>query len=133
MKFLTRDEILSASDIRIEVVETPEWGEGTGVYVRGLTGYERDRFEQEGFELVDGEMRARDGSNAYARFAARVVCDASGKRLFSDDDIPMLGARSAAPLMRIWRVGQKLSGLTREERETLGKNSKQASGDSGLS
>ena len=41
--FLNREAILAAEDLPRELVEVPEWG--GAVYVRALTGAERDQFE----------------------------------------------------------------------------------------
>ena len=43
MPVLSRDEILAADDIQIELLEVPEWG--GSIFVKGMTGAERDRFE----------------------------------------------------------------------------------------
>lgn len=122
MRVLTRDEILTVSDLAIEAVETPEWGEDAGVYVRGMTGAERDAFESEGIEADDsGKISPRSQTNAYARFAALVCCNESGARIFAEGDTAALGKRSSAPLARIWRVGQRLSGLGPEAEKKLKK------------
>ena len=42
-KFLTRNEILAVDDLQTQKVDVPEWG--GSVYVRGLTGSERDALE----------------------------------------------------------------------------------------
>ena len=50
MVALTADQILGADDLEMEFVPTPEWANGTpdaGVFVRGLTGFERDAFEDD--------------------------------------------------------------------------------------
>ena len=43
MTILTRDQILQANDLVTETVEVPEWG--GSVFVKSLTGVERDQFE----------------------------------------------------------------------------------------
>ena len=49
MKLLSRDEILAASDLTKELVEVPEWG--GSVYVRAMTGTERDSYEESVLEI----------------------------------------------------------------------------------
>ena len=45
MKLLTKDQILGADDCETVEVETPEWGAGSGVLIKAMTGCERDSFE----------------------------------------------------------------------------------------
>lgn len=120
MTYLSRDEILGASDIAVEPVEVPEWG-GT-VRVRGLTGAERDELEAEIVRANrDGSTRV-DTRNLRARLVALSVVDEAGERLFTCEDIEALGQKSAAALDRVFSVAQRLSGLGDEDVEALAKN-----------
>lgn len=123
-KVLSRDAILGASDIVTEVVEVPEWG-GI-VYVRSMTGRERDEFEES--ILVDKREKTRTGTrltrqaslqNFRAKLAARVTYDADGQRLFSDADASLLGAKNSGALQRIVKKAQELSGMTDEDVEDM--------------
>lgn len=127
---LTREAILNAADLVTEDVEVPEWG-GT-VRVRGLTGSERDAFEQSIME-----QRGRDVAlnlrNIRAKLVALSVVDEQGKRVFSDDDVKALGQKSAVALQRVFEVAQRLSGLRSEDVEELAKNSESAPSDGSIS
>lgn len=115
---LSRDAILQATDYKLERVECPEWG--GHVFVRSISGFERDLFEQ---SFVDSKGKRKEVvENIRAGLAARTVCDAEGKRLFSDKDIAALGKKSAAALDRIFEVSQRLSGLSKADIEELAKN-----------
>lgn len=124
-KFLSRDAILTASDIVTEVVEIPEWG--GAVFVRSMTGKERDEFEES--ILVDKKERTSRGGtrltrqaslhNFRAKLAARVTYDADGNRLFSDQDASKLGEKNSGALQRIVAKAQELSGMTDEDVEDL--------------
>ena len=115
---LSRDAILQAVDYRIERVDCPEWG--GHVFVRSMAGFERDLFEQ---SFVDSKGNRKEVvENIRAGLAARTVCDADGKRLFSDKDIAALGKKSAAALDRIFEVSQRLSGLSKSEIKKKKKN-----------
>src|SRR5690606_41735748 len=85
---LNREAILAAKDLPRELVEVPEWG--GAVYVRALTGAERDAFEQ---SIV--EQRGRDArmnlNNLRAKLVALTAVDENGERLFSDKDAELLG------------------------------------------
>lgn len=117
---LGRDQILSAQDLEKELVEVKEWG--GAVYVRALTGTERDAFEA---SMVDqrGKSRTINLKNLRARLCALTICDEEGNRLFSDADVEELGKKSAAALTRVFEVAQRLSGLSQEDVEELGKPS----------
>lgn len=122
---LTRDAIFAVSDIVTEYVEIPEWK--GGVYVRSMTGKERDEFEES--IMVDKRERTKGGgtrltrqaslSNFRAKLAARVTYDADGNRLFTDADIPRLGTKSSGALQRIVKKAQELSGMTDEDVEDM--------------
>jgi hypothetical protein len=125
---LTREAILNAPDLQVEDVDVPEWG--GKVRVRGLTGAERDAFEQSIME-----QRGRDMSlnlrNIRAKLVALSVVDEQNNRVFSDADVKALGQKSAVALQRVFEVAQRLSGLRNEDVEELAKNSENGqSGDS---
>ena len=115
MALLTREQILSATDIAREVVKVPEWG--GEVAIAAMSGAARDAWEQ---SLVGERKLSLD--NIAARLVAYCAVDADGKRLFSNDDIEALGRKSARALARCVKVAQKLNGLTAGDLEDLGKN-----------
>lgn len=114
--------ILALVDLPTELVEIPEWG--GAVLVRGLTGKERDAYEG---EIIVSRKDPRTGaltqdlnlSNARARLVARCVVDASDQRMFTDDQVEALGAKSAAALQRIFDVAQRLSGMREADLKEL--------------
>ncbi|WP_461369485.1 hypothetical protein [Candidatus Darwinibacter acetoxidans] len=120
LKILTRDAILQAEDLPRELVEVPEWG--GCVYVRALTGAERDAFEASVVEQR-GKSTKMNLRNIRAKLVALTAVDEEGKRLFTDDDAALLGKKSAAALDRVFDVAQRLSGLKDEDVEELAKNS----------
>ena len=127
MSYLTREQILGASDLGMEDVPVPEWG-GV-VRIRGLTGAERDAFE-EGVIRFRGLADQRRPSppevrliNIRARMVSLAAVDGDGRRLFSEHDVAELGKKSAAALSRLFDVATRLAGMTAGEVETLEKNS----------
>jgi hypothetical protein len=112
MSILSREQILQAKDLVTEVVEVPEWS--GSVLVKSLTGAERDQYES---AIV--EQKGRDTKvnmrNARARLVALSVVDEEGKRLFSPNDVSLLGAKSAAALQRVFNVSMRLSGISAED------------------
>jgi len=122
MGLLTREDILAAGvELPVEDVEVPEWG--GAVRVRGLTGAERDRFEESIFgDRAKGGGRKLRLANMRARLVALSVVDADGKRLFSSADVEALGRQSAAALDRVFSVAQRLSGMSDRDVEELTEN-----------
>lgn len=132
VRVLSREQILAANDLTKELVHVPEWRDSeTGVehvYVRALTGAERDAFEA---SMVDqrGRSRTMNLRNVRARLCALTICDEEGNRLFSDADVEALGRKSAAALTRVFAVAQRLSGLTQDDVEELAGNSDEIRSD----
>ena len=120
MSLLSKTAILAAQDLQTEDVEVPEWG--GAVRVRSFTGRERDAFES---SMVRGEGRDRkvDLTNMRARLVGLTVIDDTGQRLFTDDEVDLLGAKSGAALDRVFAIAQKLNGLSGADVEELSKNS----------
>ena len=58
-----------------------------------------------------------------ARLVGLTVIDETGQRLFTDDEVDLLGAKSGAALDRVFAVAQKLNGLSGADVEELSKNS----------
>lgn len=119
MKILTRDQILAASDIQTVPVDVPEWG--GSVLVRGMTGLERDNFEQEIVSHV-GKKTILKWENVRAKTVALCVVDDQGRRIFEESDIEALGQKSAAALERVFDAARRLSGLSDSDVEELAKN-----------
>lgn len=133
-----RDKVASISDISYEQIDVPEWG--LKLWVRGLTGSERDRYEQ----LALGETRGgQDPSKAQVHRAELVQMatldhegdeppDANAPRAFRPADIAMLQERSSLPLTRLASAILRLSGFGTDAKsaaeQRLGET---AAGDSG--
>ena len=113
---LSRQDIIDCNDIESEVVPVPEWnGE---VNVQGLTLAEKDIWTDS--ILVDGKASM---TGATAKLCALCMRDESGGLLFTEEDIPVLQAKSAQALDRVFQVAQRLSGIGQEDIEETVKNS----------
>jgi len=123
---LKRDDILKAKDIDIQTIRVPEWGGDVGV--KGLTGTERDKFEQ---SILDGKKV--NLNSVRAKLCAAVICDEKGKRLFTDADVLELGKKSAKALNRIFEKAQEMNGLGPDDVEDLAKNSGVGQSDDSIS
>ena len=105
-KYLCREAILNAQDIKTEEVNVPEWG-GV-VLVKSLTGSEKDKYEQSIYSVKDGA----NYNNIRSKLAALCICDEELKPIFSIADVEALGQKNAAALDRVFQAAQKLSGLS---------------------
>ncbi len=108
---LDRNAILGIQDVTVQTLEVPGWGTCS---IRVLTGVERDALEAE-FTANKGKPAA----NFRGRFAALVLCDAAGSRLFSNKDAEQLGLKSALALDMILDAGMILSGIKPSEASKL--------------
>ncbi len=119
MAVLTRDQILSVPDLQREMVHVPEWG--GDVYVRGLTGSERDALEA-GMLERKGKTTSIRLDHLRARLLSMTIVDEEGKSLFGPEDVVALGSKSAVALERCFAVARRLSGFTEQDVEELIKN-----------
>ena len=115
-KRLSRDDIVSAPDLPLIEHAVPEWG-GV-VFLRALTGTERDAFEVE----VLGSAGPDRLKNARAKLVSRGLMDENGNRLFNESDIEALGKKNGKVLDSLFNVIKKESGLANEDIEELVKN-----------
>lgn len=118
MKILSKADILSADDLKREIVEVPEWG--GAVYVRVLPGRERDAFEE---RLLTSKTKSGTLPNVRASLCAAAICDESGKPLFDEKDIAALGERSGAALTRVFAAASKINRLSKDDVAELEGNS----------
>jgi len=107
---LSRDSILTATDLKKEEVAVPEWG--GSVFVRTMSGSERDAFES--VQLKDPHKDFR------ARMAVQTVCDENGELLFSPADVDAVGKKSAAALDRVFALACRINGFTKQDVDELG-------------
>lgn len=114
MAILTADQILAANDLgnRLQTVSVPEWG--GDVCIRVMTAGERDAHELEWMQNKD-----RGVSDFRSKLLVRVLADAEGKRLFTDQQIAALREKSAAVVNRLWMLAMKVNALTQEDVDSL--------------
>lgn len=128
---LNKEMLLKKEELEVTKVDL---GKNEIVFVRQMTGRERDRFEQ---SLVKENKDAKGGFTAClddfrAKLAVSTICDETGKLLLAITDAPILSQHmSAARLEKIVNVAQKLNKITEEDKEGLVKNS--VAGQPGIS
>ncbi|MEN1680343.1 MAG: hypothetical protein AAGJ46_12185 [Planctomycetota bacterium] len=119
-KSLSKEEVLNHRDQVVERVECPEWG--GHVFARCLTGKE--------FAAIDDECPG----GFMVGLAAGGMCDENGKSLgYSDAEVELLSQKNAAPLKRVAKVVQRLSGMGEAEHDATAKNSESGPAESSSS
>lgn len=88
------------------------------ISVRGLTGRERDSFENACF-TQRGKNRVMTTENIRAKLLVRAICDEKGERLFADSEEGELGAIPAQVLDTLFGVAQRLAGLAPTDIEEM--------------
>lgn len=129
-KFLTREQILKADDIRTEEVYVELWG--GWVCVTAMTGIERDAFEKEIVKFKGKQTITKD--NIRARLVAKTIVDPEGGvTLFTNADIEALGKKSAYALDLLFDVASRLSKVSDDDIDELVENLKPTPGDGSFS
>jgi ssDNA-binding replication factor A large subunit len=116
---LSKDQILTnQSDTTVDEVNTPEWGEGSSVFVRSLSGNERDTYEQAIYEQGKGSFRG-----LRAKLVAIALCDETGEPMgFSEAEIEQLGNKNGAVIDRLFERVKAISGMGDDAVEQAEKN-----------
>lgn len=116
MAHLSRDQILTADDLKTEELEVPEWG--GSVLLRMLTGAERDAFEA---STVQGKLgsQKQNLNNLRARLLILCIVNERGEREFNRNDIDALGAKSSVALQRVFNRCNEMNGLSDDDIEEL--------------
>lgn len=121
---LSKAKILAARDVKLsDPVAVPEWG--GDVYIKTLSGTERDAFEE---AYSEQKMKA-----FRVRFLVLTLADESGERLFSDADIPALSDKSSIVINRLFEKAWSHNAFTNEAVESLGNGSPTAPSGSSTS
>lgn len=120
---LNKAAILAANDSKLEKVHVPEWGDD--VYLKTISGLDRDRFE-DGY--AEQKMK-----NFRSRFLILTLCDEKGDRLFSDAEVDELGKKSSLILNRLFEKAWSLNAFTNEAVDELGEGSTVGQSDASTS
>jgi hypothetical protein len=132
MTQLDRKALLQKEKVQIEKVEL---GADNFVYVRQMSGRERDHFEQSILKAVrntKGQVESYEQSleDYRAKLATATMCDADGNMLLLPDDVGTLSKNmSAVTLDKIIAKAQELNKISEADKEELVKNSEVAQSD----
>lgn len=124
-KLMDRLSLLAKEELQIVEVILDK---GQSVFVRQMTGRERDLFEQ---TLIQ-EKKDDKGEVTYekslgdfrAKLSVQTICNAEGDLLLLPEDYETLSKNmSAARLEKIVNVAQELNKISEQDKENLVKNS----------
>lgn len=108
-----KKKVLAARDTKLKgPIAVPEW-DGVEVYLKTLSGSERDFFEEGYANDKDKALRAR--------FLVLCLCDADGDRLFTDVEFGELGTRSAVVLTRLFDEAWDWNKFSQKAADEMGK------------
>lgn len=104
-KFATREDILGAADRKERVVKVKAWGNKAVRLMEIAYGDHASIAAQ-----IAGK---NDGTDHLfmARYVAASIVDEHGGRLFSDEDVPALAAKSRDAISQLWEAVAELNGL----------------------
>jgi len=122
---LNREKLLEKQDLEIVKVDL---GDDVHVFVRQMTGHERDEFEgslvnrfKDAKGKFDYDMKLEDFR---AKLAVHTVCDDKGVLFLQSNDYKRLSTNmSALRLEKIINESQRINAITEEDKEELVKNS----------
>lgn len=127
---LSKSQIFSAIDSKIERVAVPEWG--GCVYVRSLSAFEVDSWESSLAGDGNPDTRAKRYANVRAQFCAMAMCTKDGGPFTDPTDVGDLAKKSSAALQRVYKAAKRLSGMGDDLDKAIEKNSEPGpSGDAG--
>lgn len=119
MGLLSKDDILTADDLKREIIEVPEWG--GSVCIGEMTGTRRDKYESDLFSMRNDNVELTD---LRAKLVAQSIIDPStGELMFSQGEVKALGQKAFRALDRVYAVAERLNSLTTLDAEEDAKNS----------
>jgi hypothetical protein len=112
MDYLSREDILAANDLAVEVVEVPEWG--GSVRVQALDALSGSRLAR--------ALAGADDELLRMRIVAATVIDDAGELLFSQADVEKLARKSWSAILRVSDAGLRLARQSDAAVETARQN-----------
>lgn len=120
----TKETILAAKDKPVKKIHVKEWK--CDVYLRTLSGKETFQYQEMASKLGGDTITGDNATALFAGFAALVLGDKDGERVFTDEDAPALAEKSFAALDFIFQAGSEYNKLRVSDVNELEKNSETA-------
>jgi len=115
-EFLTATQILDQPTLVIEELEVPEWN--GKIRVKMLSAKERDDFEASTVEFKNGQQKPNI-ANLRARLLQLAVVDENGRRVFTKNDVKVIGDLPAAGVQRVFNKIQEMSAISDSDLDDL--------------
>src|SRR4051794_27746014 len=103
---LDKAALLAGRKLKQEKVDVPELG--GAVYVRMMTGNERDEYDG---EIYDYNQRGKRFENFRARLLVRCLCDEAGTLMFAPSDAAAVGELPPSITLPLFEVATRLNRL----------------------
>lgn len=121
---LSREQLLKKEVLEIKKIDL---GDGEFIFVRQMTGHERDQFESLLVRKVEKKDKTIDFEQTLEDFRAKLavnsICDEQGNLILRKEDYEILSKNmSAKKLEKIVNVAQKLNAISDKDKEELLKN-----------
>lgn len=117
---LSREQILAAADkakFGVQEVPIPEWG--GSVLVREFDVDERDAYEE---FIESNRAKGHFGAGLRAKLIALTVVGENREPIFTEADLPALGALPHSSANKIFKAAISLNKLSKEEQDKTEKN-----------
>ena len=114
MEYLTTDEILTADDLGTEDVPVPEWGEGKGVQIQGISKGTQQSIRSAAMR-VNPQTQESEVDTERLELLMFIHCVAQPK--FDESAYDGLRAKSAAGIDRVLKRVMALNGMSEDDRK----------------
>ena len=117
---LNAKQIFEKQDVKVEVVDVPEWGGQVGIRI--MSGKQRDEYETFMISKMDKKNKVRDSKQARAMLLVLTLCDESGNPIFTEKDLDELNKKNSKVIENLFTKASDLNGLSPESVEEIEKN-----------
>lgn len=116
-----RDKILNADDLTTELVDVPEWD--VKLEVRSPSAKVRARMVSQAMKKDEDGESTLDLESIYPLMIVHCCFDPdTGEQVFTTDDIDAINAKSSAAVEPVAKACLRVSGLSNDTEDTLGKD-----------
>lgn len=109
-----KDDIGRADDSKREAVDMSEFWPGVqGLCISKLTSWDSFTYSQQFDKATD----------LFSHLLVRCITDGNGERVFTDDDVALLGKKSPEALKKLYEIAVRINKLGKQDQDDIEKNS----------